>query len=119
MIVCLLLWAAFVIVMSATEGLLSKSEYIVLAVVTPAIAVASFLLSLLGGYILKKNKGAIRLGIVFSVVHFLSLFVVLEPHNKSWHWQEFVGLAVIPLILFWGLIWIISGFLSENNSAET
>lgn len=85
-----------------------------LTLVTFGVCLISFLLSLLGGYILKKNTGAIRMAIVVSITFFFGSFIVLEPYNKSNHWQEFLAIGILPVALFWGLVWIISGFIKAK-----
>ena len=76
---------------------------------------------ILGGYIIRGNRGAIRLGVLISVLWVVVSFVALEPYNRSYpsqSWTEFFEIGIIPVISYWGVLWVISGFLSNKNKME-
>ena len=97
---------------------LEKWEIILIK--TLSIALISFFLSYLGGHIVKRNIGAVRLGIFISVLWILFSFISIEPYKhtyyKSQNWTEFFLIGIIPVILYWGIIWVISGFLRNKNN---
>jgi hypothetical protein len=98
-----------------------SEEWGLISAITAGIAIASFALSYLGGHIIRRNSGAIRLGVLISVLWVVVSFVVLEPYIRSWRGHslaEFVGIGIIPVILYWGILWVISGFLPSKNKVE-
>lgn len=118
---CLMGWIIFVGVMSAIESPPSSKDWGIIYAITAGIAIASFALSYLGGHIIRGNRGAIRLGLLISVLWVVGSFVALEPYSRSYlgqKWTEFFGIGFIPLISYWGIIWVISGFLTSKNKME-
>jgi len=71
---------------------------------------------------MNKTKGFLRIGIVLSV---LWLFVMAFEHSM---WQrggilgnnldDFVAQGVLPLVIFWGLVWAIAGFRNKDDETE-
>lgn len=123
---CLVAWIIFVSVASVIESPPPPDAWGFIAAITSGIAIGSFALSYLGGHIIRENKGAIRLGVLISVLWVVgSFFVALEPYiwylePYSWYqrWTEFFGIRIIPVISYWGILWVISGFLPSKNKME-
>jgi len=112
---CLLAWGCFLGVVSKFPP--SDEELGYIAIFSVGIAIGSFALSYLGCYIIRGNKGALRLGVLVSVMWVVGAFVVLEAHNRAW--INLFAVSMIPVILYWGVLWVISGFLSkEVNETE-
>ncbi len=114
---CLIGWIIFVGVMSAIDSPPSPEEWGIISAITAGIAIASFALSYLGGHIIRGNSGAIRLGVLISVLWVVVSFVALEPYSRSYR-GEFFGIGIIPVISYWGILWVISGFLPSKNKME-
>ena len=58
---------------------------------------------------MNKTKGFLRIGIVLSV---LWLFFLSLKYD-IWYWGiegDFVAEGIAPLVIFWGLVWVIAGF---------
>jgi len=95
----------------------SDEELGYIVIFSVGIAIGSFALSYLGCHIIRGNKGALRLGVLVSVMWVVGSFVVLEAHNRAW--TNLLAVSMIPVILYWGILWVISGFLSkEANETE-
>ncbi|MFH1905008.1 MAG: hypothetical protein ABIK53_05770 [bacterium] len=119
--ICLVVCIIFVGIMCAIESLPSSKEWGIILIITAGVAIGSFALSYLGGYIIKGNKGAIRLGMLISVLWVVGSFVVFEPYNRSFgnlHWTEFFGIGIIPVISYLGILWVVSGFLPKKKKTE-
>ena len=83
-----------------------------------AIALAIFMLPRLAGKQVKREGSEIRTGLQMS--GWLRLAVMasalwpagtaffLKPWNAQWSTFCYVGLG--PVVLFWGLFWVLSGF---------
>jgi len=50
-----------------------------------------------------------RISVVASALWLLGNFAGFEPYRRSSQWNEFIGVGIIPLIIIWGLTWIIRG----------
>lgn len=49
-----------------------------------------------------------RIAVVCSILWFLIVLVSIEPWEYHWdHLDDFIAIAVIPLVVFWGIWWII------------
>jgi len=59
---------------------------------------------------MNKTKGFLRIGIVLSVLWLSS--VVDEEYSSisGFDVNDFIERGAIPLIIFWGLVWVIAGF---------
>lgn len=116
---CLIVWVIFLGTIFITVGA-PKSDWRIIPFVTVVIAIVSFALSYLGGYIIRGNKGAFRLGVLFSVLWVVVSFVILEPYhyNRYYYWTEFIWIGIIPVISYLGILWIISGFLPKKKKME-
>jgi len=112
---CLTAWIIFCGIVSVIENSLPPEEWGFLSIITAGIAIVSFALSYLGGHIIRGNKGALRLGVLISVLWVIINFVRLDPYNKSWNLDNFLWLGFIPVISYLGILWVISGFLSKKN----
>lgn len=97
------------------ENILAIAFFSVVAVV---IFIISFGLTYLGGHIVNGNIGATRLGIVISLLLILGLNpFLLSLYDTDWISYEglavFMGIVVMPMLIYWGLLWIIKGFLRK------
>jgi len=69
---------------------------------------------------MNKRKGWLRIWVVLSVLWVIGTAVSIEPWNKPYgfyptRWNDWIGIGIGPLVVFWGLIWIISGFKGVDN----
>ncbi len=110
---CLIVWVIFVGAMSAIESPPPSEDWVIISAITIGIIIGSFALSYLGGHIIKRNKGAIRLGVLITVLWTIGSFVALEPYNRSW--TVFL-IGIIPVVFYWGIIWVILGFSSHKKT---
>ncbi len=100
------------------ETILAITFFSVAAVV---IFIISFGLTYLGGHIVNGNIGATRLGIVISMLLILGLNPFVLSLNDPDYWISYEGLAVflgilvLPMIAYWGLLWIIKGFIRKTT----
>lgn len=117
---CLVAWIIFVSVIFAIDStllLLLSEVWVFISAITAGIGIGSFALSYLGGHIIKRNKGAIRLGVLISVLWVIGSFVVLEP-PYSYCWTDFLAIGIIPVVSYLGILWVIMGFLPNRNKIE-
>jgi len=83
-----------------------------------AIALAIFMLPRLAGKRVEKNgstsrnvleiSGWLRLAIMASILWPAGGAFYLKPWNG--HWPMFFYVGIGPVILFWGVFWVLSGF---------
>jgi hypothetical protein len=83
-----------------------------------AIALAIFMLPRLAGKRVEKNgstfssfseiSGWLRLAIMASILWPAGAAIYLKPWND--HWPMFLFVGIGPVILFWGIFWVLSGF---------
>ena len=65
---------------------------------------------------ISKLSGWYRILTLASVIWFLVILINTNPWTKhgsrgsSNNWDEFIGLGVLPIIVVWGIIWVIRGF---------
>lgn len=111
---CLIVLIIFVGIICKIEFPPSSEQLRNISIITAIVAIGSFALSYLGGYIIRGNKGAIRIGVLISVHWVAGSLVALEP----WYWTELFGIGIIPLISYFGILWVISGFLPKNKKME-
>ena len=112
---CLIVWIIFIGIMCAIESPPSSEEWGFISVITAIVAILSFALSYLGGHIIRGNKGAIRIGVLISVLSVVGSFVNSGPYGG---WTAVFRIGIIPVILYWGILWVISGFLPKKKKME-
>ena len=117
---CLIAWIVFLGFMIESP---SSADWGIISILSVGVVIGSFVLSYLGGHIIRGNKGAIRLGVLISILWVVVFFLVIEPGSgrqsyRYQHWIEFFESGFIPVMLYWGILWIISGFLSMNKKME-
>lgn len=115
---CLIVWIIFVGILRAIGSPPSSEEWVIISIITAGITIGSFALSYLGGHIIRGNKGAIRLGVLISLLWVVGFFVAFEPYNRNRYWTEFFGIGIIPVISYLGILWVVSGFLSKKKKME-
>ena len=114
---CLIVWIVFFGIICAIEGFPPSEGWGIIYIITAIVAIGSFALSYLGGHILKGDKGAIRLGVLISVLWVVGSFVALDPCRYV-NWAQFFGIGIIPVISYLGILWVISGFLPKKRKTE-
>ena len=69
---------------------------------------------------MNKTIGFLRIGIVLSVLWLLSGFVANTSSVTGFDIDGFVVLGIVPLVILWGLVWIVAGFrnIASNFSNE-
>ncbi len=55
------------------------------------------------------NKTIVVFGIVLSVLWVFDSFVD-DTGVRGFDMNDFVILGLVPVVIFWGLVWIVSGF---------
>ncbi len=67
---------------------------------------------------MNKTLGILSVGIVLSVLWFIYQFV--DKTVRSFDIDGFVVLGIVPLVILWGLVWIVAGFrnIASNFSNE-
>ena len=69
-----------------------------------------------------KRKGLLRVGIVLSVLWLIFMSLNLQLWKGGYYFREhtenFIIEGIVPLVIFWGLAWIIFGFWNKNNNTE-
>ena len=116
--ICLIAWIIFVGIIWAIESPPPPEEWGFFYIITAGGTIGTFILSYLGGHIVRGNKGAIRLGVLISVLWVVGSFVALEPYRRYGSWTEFFGIGIIPVISYLGILWVISGFLPKKKKME-
>jgi len=118
---CSIVWIIFVGTIRVIEFPPSSEQWGFISITTVGVTIGSFALSYLGGHIIRGNKGAIRLGVLISILWVAVSFVALEPYNRYRHryWTDFFGIGIIPVISYLGILWVISGFLPKKKKMET
>ena len=66
---------------------------------------------------MNKRKGFFRVGIVLSVLWLVGSFIVNTDSFDGLNVSYFVYYGIVPIVIFWGLVWIVSGFKSEDENA--
>ena len=89
-----------------------------------AIALAIFMLPRLTGKQDKKEStgsraglqmnGWLRLAVMASVLWPAGTAFLLKPWNTQWPMFFYAGIG--PVVLFWGLFWVLSGFRKGGKS---
>jgi len=59
---------------------------------------------------MNKTKGFLRIGIVLSVLWLLNGFVDNTSSLTGFDMNGFVTESLVPVVIFWGLVWIVAGF---------
>ena len=72
---------------------------------------------------MNKISGILRLGIVLSVLWLIGKAFehsMWESYGLRYNLDDFVAQGVLPLVIFWGLVWIAAGFwnIASNFSKE-
>jgi len=90
-----------------------------------AIALAIFMLPRLAGKRVEKKgsatrnileiNGWLRLAIMVSILWPAGAALYLKPWNGQWPMFLYMGTA--PVILFWGIFWVLSGFLKAKKKS--
>lgn len=115
--ISLLLWIIFLIFMFVKNKPPTTFEelgYISLG--TLIVIFGPFLLCLIGFYSVIGNKGALRLALLISFVWAASMYLVINPPHNYSGWRKFLGVGIIPVAAYLGLIWVFSGFNSHKKS---
>ena len=60
--------------------------------------------------IVRKLSGWYRLWIVLSFLWILFFYTGMEVWEYPSHQKEFILIGVLPVIIFWGFIWVYKGF---------
>ena len=64
---------------------------------------------------ISKLSGWLRLGIIVSTIWLLGVFAGTNPLDYSGQWDDFIGMGLLPIIILWGIYWIIHGFKSTSS----
>lgn len=65
-------------------------------------------------------SGWYRLWVVASVIWFVFALIYTDPWSRRMpdfvggytenNWNEFLVVGMMPLLFFWGIVWVVSGF---------
>jgi len=115
----LIVWFLYWGISSATAKIpLTSEAWGGISIAAAGIAIGLFVLTYLGVHVIRKHKGAIRLGVLISVLWVIGFFVELEPYKRFGSWADFVVIGVVPVISYLGILWVISGFLPKKKIDE-
>lgn len=115
--VSLVAWTIFGFIYCHNKGdYIYADDWAFLYIFAFIVPTAVFGLSLLGGHVLKRHRGAIRLAVVVSLLYLCLTFIGYVPYNYSSHWPEYLGAGAAPVILYWLILWVISGFMPKDRS---
>ena len=92
----------------------STDKMDVVSAIAIGLAIATFSLSYLGGFIIKKHKGAIRLGVLISVLWIFGVGIASVDERQFAEIFIFLGLS--PVVFYFSILWVISGFLPNKNN---
>jgi hypothetical protein len=72
---------------------------------------------------LSKLSGWYRLLIVSSVCWIIGALIAIDPWTRYGrragnNWDEFLLVGILPIVIFWGLIWIVQGFRKARKKGE-
>jgi len=72
---------------------------------------------------MNKTLGILSVGIVLSVLWLIGKAFehsMWESYGLRYNLDDFVAQGVLPLVIFWGLVWIVAGFrnIASNFSKE-
>ena len=66
---------------------------------------------------MNKTMGFLSIGIVLSVLWLLNSFID-DTGVRGFDMNDFVILGLVPVVIFWGLIWTVSGSRIEDNNNQ-
>jgi len=113
---CLIVWIIFMLI--TDQSSFNDAGFYLM---TAGGTIGLFALSYLGGHIIKKNQGAIRLGMFISVLWLAGSFVFFLGYDRVQYSDEmgtktkFSMVGIIPVISYWGILWVIPGFLPQKK----
>ena len=67
------------------------------------------------------KKGATRTGVILSVLWVIYQFVKHEQWISTevyFRFDDFIIEGIVPLVIIWGLFWIVYGFTTEDNEQD-
>jgi hypothetical protein len=69
---------------------------------------------------MNKTKGFLRIAAVLSALWLINTSTMLWSHTgfRAGNIDNFVEQGVLPLVIFWGLVWIIAGFRNKDDKTE-
>ena len=66
---------------------------------------------------MNKTKGFLRIGIVLSVIWVLHSFFD-DTGVRGFDMNDFVILGLLPVVIFWGLVWTVLSSGNEDNNNQ-
>ena len=66
---------------------------------------------------MNKTLGILSIGIVLSVLWVLHSFVD-DTGVRGFDMNDFVILGLVPVVIFWGLVWTVPGSRNEGNNNQ-
>jgi len=66
---------------------------------------------------MNKIKGFLIIGIVLSVLWLLNSFVD-DAGVRGFDMNDFVILGLVPVVIFWGLVWTVLSSGNEDNNNQ-
>ena len=77
---------------------------------------------------LTKISGWYRLLIIASIIWIIVSLVTIDPWTQNYspfpfsettnlvsHWDKFFRIGILPVVILWGLIWVINGFRNKKR----
>lgn len=78
---------------------------------------------------LTKISGWYRLLIIASIIWAIVSLVIIDPWTHDHHpfllsettilvnhWGKFLRIGILPVVTFWGLLWVINGFRNKKRN---
>jgi hypothetical protein len=62
-----------------------------------------------------RLSGWYRLWVVLSCIWILFIYIAFEVWEYPGNQKEFILIGVLPILIFWGSIWIYKGFRSNKK----
>ena len=116
LIVCALIWI-FAGLQIAIHGPSKEDIFFSIIAFSTASFAMTWLSTQLGYRIIAGSSGALRLGIVLSMIWILiETIFYLNPFDKSSRDAEAFAIFTIPLLVFWSILWILNGFLKDKQN---
>ena len=70
---------------------------------------------------MNKISGILRIGIALSVLWLIFVYLGYEIWWLAFPYsfvKGFIARGVLPLVVFWGLVWVIAGFRNKDDETE-
>jgi len=67
---------------------------------------------------MNKTKGFLRISAVLSAVWVIYWFTETNSAFTGWGINDFLENGIAPVIVFWGIVWVIADFRDKDDKTE-